>query len=116
MDYLTTCLAPDDLLVEVRLPPVSGRCAFQEVSRRFGDFAIVGVAAVVGKDAARLAFTGVGPTPVWVDVPLGDPVAMGEQAAAGLRPESDIHASAEYRREVAAVLAERAILAARRPW
>jgi aerobic carbon-monoxide dehydrogenase medium subunit len=114
VDYLTTCLGPDELLSEIRVPPLpaGARCAFQEVSRRWGDFALVGVAAVVTSSSARLAFTGVGPTPVRVDLPPGDPAALGQQAAANLRPDSDLHASAQYRQEVAAVLAERALRSA----
>ena len=70
--YLTTAAEPDELLVEVRLPAMPPRTgsAFLEVSRRHGDFALVGVAATVTLDAdgvctgGALALTGVGPTPV----------------------------------------------------
>ncbi len=70
--YLTTAVEPSELLVELRLPatPAAMGSAFVEVSRRHGDFALVGVAATVTLDAggactaARLALTGVGPTPV----------------------------------------------------
>jgi carbon-monoxide dehydrogenase medium subunit len=125
LSYLTTALEPDELLVEVRLP-AQGRMgsAFVEVARRHGDYALVGVAAVVevsdGRIArARLAFTGVGAGPVRIgdleqaltekspdDETLTE---AGRIATARLDPESDIHASAEYRREVAGVLAERAL-------
>jgi len=70
--YLTTALEPFELLVGVRLPVRRSRTghAFVEVSRRHGDFALVGVAAALTLDAAgacadaALALTGVGPTPV----------------------------------------------------
>ncbi|MGH7321581.1 MAG: FAD binding domain-containing protein, partial [Candidatus Rokuibacteriota bacterium] len=69
--YLTTSLAPDEILSEVRLPipPAGSGWAFEEFSQRHGDFAIVGIAGLlVGEDGrchrARLAATGVGPTPV----------------------------------------------------
>ena len=69
---LTTAKAPDELLTEVALPPTpprTGAC-FLEVARRHGDFALVAVAAVATLDAsgtctrARLAFAGVGSTPL----------------------------------------------------
>jgi CO/xanthine dehydrogenase FAD-binding subunit len=131
LSYLTTALEPDELLVEVRLP-VHDRMgsAFVEVARRHGDYALVGVAALVEMDGgrmarARLAFTGVGAVPVRIpeleQTVAGralDNAALMEAAkiaSARLDPEGDIHASAEYRREVAGVLAERALrLAAER--
>src|SRR5438105_735300 len=70
--YLTTAVAPDELLVEVRLPVTPPRTgsAFLEVSRRHGDFALVGVAVTLTVHeagvctAGAIALTGVGPTPV----------------------------------------------------
>ena len=66
--FMTTALAADELLVEVRIPAAAGtlRTAFVEVARRHGDFALVGVAAAIAQDGdgvitdARLVFTGVG--------------------------------------------------------
>ncbi len=129
--YLETCLAPGEILVEVRLPPLPPRTgsAFLEVSRRLGDFALVGVAAVVTLgpgdvcERARLVFTGVGPVPAvaagavreLVGQPLTD--AALERAAAAvpgeLSPDADIHASAIYRQRVAATLTRRALRLAR---
>lgn len=125
LSYLTTALAPDELLVEVRLPSHErAGSAFVEVARRHGDYALVGVAAVVdvedGRIArARLAFTGVGAGPVRIgeleQAVAGKPADVetlteaGRIASARLDPEPDIHASAEYRREVAGVLTERAL-------
>src|SRR5581483_10431419 len=71
VSYLTTALAPDELLTEIRLPVAPARtgAAFVEVSRRHGDFALVAAAAQVTLDAngacarAALALGGVGPTP-----------------------------------------------------
>src|SRR5207244_327916 len=69
--YLTTSLAPDEIVVEVRLPATDARAGavFEEFSRRHGDFAIVGIAAVIARDGerctmARLATAGAGPVPV----------------------------------------------------
>src|SRR5262252_2883184 len=72
VSYFTTALEPSDLLGSVRLPVVPPRTgtAFIEMSRRHGDFALVGVAATVTVDDAgvctrcALTLTGVGPTPV----------------------------------------------------
>lgn len=126
--YLTTALAPDEVLVEVCLPAHDHLgTAFLEVARRHGDYALVGVAAVVDLDGdelrrVRLTFTGVGAGPVRVEeaeaaatgAPPGDRVfaEVGRIVAERLQPESDIHASSEYRRIVGGVLAERALRAA----
>jgi carbon-monoxide dehydrogenase medium subunit len=124
LTYLTTALEPDEILTEVRLPalPPAAGSAFVEFARRFGDFALVGAGAVVVPSGgavgeARLALIGVGATPVRVDLASlrGQPLAAktwsaaGELAAAAVDPDSDLHAPAEYRRQLAAVMAERAL-------
>jgi len=125
--YLTTATEPDELLVEARVaitPPRTGT-AFMEVSRRHGDFALVGVAATVTVDAGgvcttcAIALTGVGPTPVVArDAARAlvgvKPTAeayddVGRRVAAALRPDSDLHASAEYRKHLGGVLTRRAL-------
>ncbi len=128
VSYLTTALRPDELLVEVRLPAHQRHgTAFLEVSRRHGDYALVGVAAAVLMTGARctqarLALTGVGPTPI--RVPEAEAAVTGQTltddvlAEAGrivtdrVDPDGDIHASAAYRKEVAGVLVRRALRAA----
>jgi aerobic carbon-monoxide dehydrogenase medium subunit len=124
--YLTTSLAPDEIVVEVRLPAIDPRAgwAFEEFSRRHGDFAIVGVAAVIAREGgrctlARLATAGAGPVPIRLRVAeeilesqgLGDDAiaAAAERAAGLVEPDSDIHASADYRRHLTRVLTERAV-------
>lgn len=125
--YLTVALHPVELLVEVRLPAQPPRTgwAFLEVSRRHGDFALVGVAAVLSVDdggvctQAALTLTGVGPTPFPADEAARtlvggrpDPDAfeeVGRKVSEGLRPDADLHASAEYRKHVAGVLTRRAL-------
>jgi carbon-monoxide dehydrogenase medium subunit len=125
--HYATALAPDELLTEVRIAELSPRTgwAFEELSRRHGDFALVGVAALLTLDAggaireARLAFAGAGPTPIRASaaeaVLAGNQPSealfreAGERAGHELDPDSDIHASAAYRREVAAVLTRRAL-------
>ncbi len=126
VSYLTTALAPDEILIEVRLPaapPTSG-WAFEEFSRRHGDFAIVGIAALLAADGercrrARLAAAGVGPKPIRLRAAeeilehdgLNDRSveAAAARAAELVEPDSDIHASAEYRRHLTRVLTRRAI-------
>jgi aerobic carbon-monoxide dehydrogenase medium subunit len=127
VSYLTTATAPDELLVEVRVPVVPARTgsAFLEVSRRHGDFALVGVAATVTLDeagvctAAAIALTGVGPTPVLAreaarglvgDKPV--PAAFeeaGRRVAERVQPDGDLHASSDYRRQLASVLTRRSL-------
>jgi aerobic carbon-monoxide dehydrogenase medium subunit len=120
------CMLPDEFAVSARFPspPPGSGSAWREVSRRHGDYAIAGVGALVtlADDdtvaSARLALISVAVTPVVVDVsePLAGQRAdrLDTDAAAGLvdaaiEPESDIHASAEYRAHLARVLARRAL-------
>lgn len=103
---LTTALAGDELLIRLELPEWGNSALwhFEEVARRPGDFAMVGVAAVKPPQRpARVAVFGAGPVPVLVE-PAADPRQQ-------LDPASDVHASAAYRREIAARLVERALQA-----
>jgi CO/xanthine dehydrogenase FAD-binding subunit len=127
--YLTTRLAPDELLVEVRLPaaPAGAGCAFEEFARRHGDFALVGIAAMVARDGtrvrARLACAGAGPVSLRLRAAeeilerdgLGDAAieAAGARAAELVEPDTDVHASAAYRRQLTRVLTVRALKRAR---
>jgi carbon-monoxide dehydrogenase medium subunit len=114
--WLTNALDPDELLTEVRLPqlPAGAGTAFVELARRHGDFAIVGVAASVAPGDIRVALTGVGGAPVVRRLELHD-AGTGREIAASLDPPADLHATAAYRRRVAAVLVDRALaLAAER--
>ena len=125
--YLTTGLAFDEILVGVRLAamPAGTAWAFLEVSRRQGDFALVGIVVLMtlGPESvcerATLVFTGVGPVP-WVAtgaarILTGQRVSSAildraaQAVAEEIRPDADIHASAAYRRRVAAVLTQRAV-------
>jgi carbon-monoxide dehydrogenase medium subunit len=124
--YLTTALAPTELLTEIwfpSLPPGSGT-AWIECARRHGDFALVGVAAAVTLDGgvvreARLALIGVDGVPVRATAAeallVGAPLSAESMAAAAdgvrrsIEPHGDIHATAAYRRHVAGVLTIRAL-------
>ncbi len=111
---LETALRPGELVTSVwfpAVPPATGT-AVVELSRRHGDYALCGVAATVDREtgAARAAYLGVAPVPLVLDLPADDP---GGYAAASVDPEADIHATAAYRRHLAAVLTRRALAAAR---
>lgn len=119
VDYYATCLEPDELLIEVRFPlePPGAGVSFSEVSRRPGDFAIVGCAALVAGNSARVALCGVGGRPVALEIPNGwesDPEESAVAACRHLDPDSDIQADAAYRKEIAAVLVRRALKEASR--
>ena len=119
---LESTLAHDEIAVEAFFPglaPGAG-VAFQEIARRHGDYALVGVAAHVETDGeavtrARVGFVSVSDVPVVVDVtdavqdPAGDPAAT---ALAELDPAEDIHATAAYRTHLVKVLAPRVLAAA----
>jgi CO/xanthine dehydrogenase FAD-binding subunit len=127
LTYLSTAIEPDEMLTEIRLPawPSHWGWEVQEVCRRQGDFALAGAVALLHVDAhdicqdARLTLFGVG------DVPLRmrqaeaalhnrrvDDTALREVeqlVAEALEPESDLHASAAYRKEVGGVMARRTL-------
>ena len=124
--YLTTSLGPEEILVEVRLPAMAAGAgfAFEEFSRRHGDFAIVGIAAMLVGDGercrvARLATAGAGPVPIRLRSAeeilerdgLSEPAieAAARRAEELVDPDSDIHASAAYRRHLTRVLTGRAL-------
>jgi aerobic carbon-monoxide dehydrogenase medium subunit len=127
--YLTTSLEADEILTEVRLPAMPARAgyAFEEFARRHGDFAIVGVAAMVALDGgrvreARLATAGAGPVPVRLraaeDILVKEGVderaleAAAARAAELVTPDSDLHATAAYRTNLTRVLTQRALVRA----
>lgn len=126
--YLTTSLDPSELITELRVPvfaPGTG-WAFEELSRRAGEFAIVDVAAVIRLDRdgryadVELAVAGVGERPLRLS-PIVAEVLMGSTpsdellAAAATRVteavecRGDINASSDYRREMLGVFVRRAL-------
>jgi aerobic carbon-monoxide dehydrogenase medium subunit len=127
--YLTTARRSDELLVEVRFPaarPGTG-ISFQEVARRHGDFAIVGLAAALtlsdgAISDARLAFAGLSDVPVRAaaaeDLLVGGTPSAelfdeaARRATADIDPPADLHGSSDYRKKVAAALARRGLRAA----
>ena len=133
LGLFTTVLEPDELLVEVELPPMPSRSgwSFMEVARRHHDFALVGVAAVVVLEKARdpkgarceqarLVYFSVGDGPVEAhqaaavlkgQEPTPEAIIEAAEAAgdADVDPNSDINATAEYRRHLVKVLGRRAL-------
>lgn len=126
VDYLTTALRPDEVLVEVRVPRRPGWGAhYAKVGRTAQAWATVAVAATVerrgdGIGAARIALTNMGPTPVRayaaeqaIAAGGADPIASAAgEVLQGTSPASDLTASAEFRSHLATVLARRALAAA----
>lgn len=123
---LTTAIEPGELLVEIRVPKAPPRAgtAFLEISRRHGDFALVGVAAQVVLEGTRigrvqLAACGVGAVARRLEkgeaaVRGQEPdaavlAAAGKAASAEIEPQADLHAGADYRRKLAGVLVKRAL-------
>lgn len=128
-DFLTTDVAEDEILTEVRFPALEGYgYAYEKFNRRQEDWAIVAVSALVKRAAdgtaedVRVGLTHVGPTPRRASATeaalRGQPLtpetiaAAAELAAEGIEPASDLNASAEYKRHLARVLARRALTAA----
>jgi carbon-monoxide dehydrogenase medium subunit len=124
----STALQPGELLTGIAIARAQKRTgyAFQEISRRHGDFALVGVAAAVALDEqgrcadARLALLSVGDRPILGEAaaavlkgqtPSGDAIRAAAEAASikDIDPPSDIHASAKYRRQLASVLTRRVL-------
>ncbi|WP_103381182.1 FAD binding domain-containing protein [Pseudonocardia dioxanivorans] len=126
----TTVMAPDEVLVGVRLPRLPDRTgvAVEELARRHGDFAVVGVVAAVHLaddgtvDLVRLAASGVDSVPVRLHAaeaalsgtrPTADVLeAAAATVDASIHPADDVHAPASYRRHVARLLVQRALGAA----
>lgn len=128
LTYLTTSLDPAEILTAVRFPTLPARTGWSilEVARRHGDFGLAGVVAIVGLApdgrvaSARLVLFGVGATPIRAAAAeallvgqAAEPAlfaAVGTRAAAELEePLTDVHASADYRRDLARVLTARAL-------
>ena len=127
--YFTTSRRPDELLAEVRFPAAKRGTgiSFQEVARRHGDFAIVGLAASLTLSDgvisdARLAFAGMSDVPV--RAAAAEDLLVGERPSTELfdeaarraiddvNPPADLNGSSDYRKTVAATLVRRGLRAA----
>lgn len=123
-----TDLGPEEILVEIKFPPMPERtgCSFMEVSRRSGDYAMMGVAAVVTLEEneickeARLIYLNAGDGPV--DAKEAAKILLGEKGSTAvieaaseqasqkdIDPFGSIHATMDYQRHLANVLTTRAL-------
>jgi len=128
LGMFSTDLAPEEILVEVELPPMPPHTgwSFMEVAPRHGDYALMGVAALVTLDAARvirrarLVYLNAGDGPVLADQAAGTLVGQlaTERAVADvaqfasrheMEPLGNVHASPDFQRHLAGVLTRRAL-------
>jgi CO/xanthine dehydrogenase FAD-binding subunit len=133
VDALTNCLEPEEIVVEIEFPILQhDGWAFEEVARRFGDFALASIAVSVrrgptGLTDARVAVMGVANTPLRlreaeedlmaIELDEGTAEHFSEIVVSKVSPNDDLHASGEYRKHLLAQLSKRALqtaLAAKR--
>jgi carbon-monoxide dehydrogenase medium subunit len=128
-DFLTTSVAEDEILTEVRIPALEGYgYGYQKFNRRQEDWAMVAASALVKKGGdgtcadVRVGLTHMGSTPLRAtaveDALRGQPLtaesiaAAAGNAAEGTDPPADLNASQDYKRHLARVLTKRALMAA----
>jgi carbon-monoxide dehydrogenase medium subunit len=128
VSLFTTTIEPDEMLTEAALPALPPRTgtAFLELARRHGDYAMMGVAAVVTLDAAgkcneaRLVYLNAGDRPMMAKRgaeslkgrPMDDAAAAEAASIASaqeIEPMGSLHASPEYQRHLASVLTKRVL-------
>jgi carbon-monoxide dehydrogenase medium subunit len=129
VDYLTSSLAPDEILTAVRVPKLGPGWGYryEKFHRTAQAWAIVGVAALVRRSngavaEARIGLTNMGPTPVRASAAEGAAAgadasrdalrAAAARADEGTSPPGDLHGAPDYRRHLAQVLTGRALAAA----
>jgi 2-furoyl-CoA dehydrogenase FAD binding subunit len=105
---MATARVEDELIEAVSFPGhAGGRCAFREVARRHGDFAIAACAALATPKGVRFAVGGVADVPVARDWPRLEGSAL-DDALNGLAYEldarDDVHATARYRRDLVRII------------
>lgn len=128
-DFLTTALAPDEILVSIRIPKLGEGWSthYQKFNRVAQAWAIVAVAAAVQRvngtiSQAKIGLTNMGTTPlratateralVGADATVDAVTQASAAAAEGTAPPSDLSAQADYRKHLATVLTRRAVLTA----
>lgn len=127
LTYLTTDIMPDELLTEIQIPVqrIPKGYSFIEFSRKHGDFALVAVACLLDIDeqgyitSGRLTIGGIDAVPLLVEEAfadlIGKPVTddlitgVAKKATVAAEPDDDLHASKEYRINLAQVMTKRAI-------
>ena len=114
--FLTTSLAADELLTEIRVPKMGGAgWSFQKFNRRAQDWAIVGVAAWRNGTESGVGLVNMGSVPI-LATGVSAAIASGAsiedaavEAATGTDPTADLNASIEYRQHLARILTKRAL-------
>ena len=122
--FFMTALEPDEMVVEVRFPEPAPRASLHEFARRAGDYGIVAAAVTLDIEgrtcrSARVVLGGVADTPLRVPeaegvlegADVGEEAfeEAGREAAKVIDPPSDVQGTAEYRRDLSAVLIRRAL-------
>jgi carbon-monoxide dehydrogenase medium subunit len=125
-DYLTSSLAPDEIITEVRIPALDGYgFSYQKFNRRAEDWAMVAVSALVRRAAdgtcedVRIALGNMGSVPLRATaaeaalrgrgLDAQTIAAAAEQAPEGTDPPEDLNATSDYKRHLARVLCRRAL-------
>jgi carbon-monoxide dehydrogenase medium subunit len=129
VDYLTTALAPDEILTAIRVPKLGPGWGYryEKFHRTAQAWAIVGVAAVARRSdgqvtEARIGLTNMGRVPVraraaeaavaGADATREALRSAAAQADEGTQPPADLHGAPDYRRHLARVLTGRALAGA----
>lgn len=112
---LESSVGHDEIAVSAFFPALPGGAgvAFEEIARRHGDYALVGVAGLVEGTSVRVGYLSVADVPTVVDLTGVADDELGEAALAHLDPVDDIHASAAYRAQLVRVLTARVVRSAR---
>jgi len=128
LTYLTTVIEPHEMITEIRIPIPAAETihSFQSFSWRHGDFAIVSVAVMLTLsddgicESAKIALGSVNPTPFRVteaeEMLIGKKLnekrieAVAEEAAGASDPESDLHSSADYKREMVKIFTKKGLM------
>jgi aerobic carbon-monoxide dehydrogenase medium subunit len=125
-DYLTTAVAQDEVVTEVRLPAVDDwGYGYEKFTRRAEDWAMVGVCALVKRagdgscEDVRIGLTHMGSTPLRATaseealrgqgLDASSIAAAAQRAAEGTEPPGDLNATPDYKRHLAQVLTRRAL-------
>ena len=112
---LESTLTSDEIALEAFFPALSSGAgvAFEEISRRHGDYALCGAAALVEDDRVSVGYLSVSDVPTVVDLTGVTDDDLGDAALEHLEPADDIHATAAYRAQLVRVLTGRVVRAAR---
>lgn len=120
VDLLQTAIAPDEILVEIRVPATAKTVAYVKTEQKASGFALAGVAVVIGAGGVRVGVTGIAAKAYRATAveqalagqktPAAAAIAIAaSHAADGVEPLGDIHASPEFRAHLAQVNTKRAI-------